>query len=74
MLLSPYLAGGTSLVTEQTRGCPIAWCTAPWRGRLCSQPQLGLCPPCQCPQTDTSPSLPALTVISVPPILQAHPP
>lgn len=61
--MSLYLTGGTSLVTEQARGCPIAWRTAPWRGRLCG-----------CPQTDTSPSLPALRAISAPPVPQAHPP
>lgn len=72
MLLSPYLTGGMSLVTEQACGCPIAWCTAPRRGRLCSQPWLGLCPPCGCPQTDTSPSFPIPMVISVPPVPQAH--
>lgn len=32
LLPSSYLTGGTSLVTEQTCGCPIAWCKAPWRG------------------------------------------
>lgn len=44
MLPSSYLPGGTSLVTEQTGGCPTAWCTAPWQDRLCSQQQLRLCP------------------------------
>lgn len=39
MLPSSYLTGGTSPVTEQTCGCPIAWCKAPWTGSAPSNPR-----------------------------------
>lgn len=39
MLPSSYLTGGTSPVTEQTCGFPIAWCKAPWTGSAPSNPR-----------------------------------